>query len=222
MEGCDYGGTLRFPTTKEAVQSLLGWIGVDGVRYQEVFISCFDNDVFDVCRYMGEFESIDELNHLACLLSELDDSEQTVLEAVVNKGDHVTSAAELINLTQNLNCYDFYPGVSDDDTLGRVYVDDMGVLDVPEKILPYFDYDAYGRDARLNEGGCYVLGGYLIRNNEPFVEHYHGPEDIPPEHKVFAYPKLSIRERLAAYQEVSSRANPEPVRQARQPEHSGR
>lgn len=126
VEGCDYGGTLRFPTTKEAVQSVLGRIGVDGVRYQEVFISCFDNDVFDVCRYMGEFESIDELNHLACLLSELDDSEQTVLEAVVNKGDHVTSAAELINLTQNLNCYDYYPGVSDDDTLGRVYVDDMG------------------------------------------------------------------------------------------------
>ena len=27
-------------------------------------------------------------------------------------------------------------------------------------------------------------------------------ENIPPEHRIFAYPKLNIREQMAAYQEV--------------------
>ena len=32
-------------------------------------------------------------------------------------------------------------------TLGRIYVDDLEMLDVPDQVKPYFDYEAYGRDA---------------------------------------------------------------------------
>lgn len=201
-EGYDYGGMLRFPTTKEQVQELLKRIGIDGVRYQEIFIPCFDDDVLGVCEYMGEYEGIDELHYLACLLSELDEYSLTVLEAVVDKGEHVTSAAELINLALNLDCYELYPGIHDDDTLGRVYADDFEMLDIPDNIKPYFDYDAYGRDQRFNEGGYFAPGGYLLRSGEKFVELYHGPQDIPPEKKVFAYPALNIREQMAACQEA--------------------
>ena len=38
-----------------------------------------------------------------------------------------------------------------------------------------------------------------------FIEYYHGLEDIPDDHKVFAYPQLSIREQMAAYKEVIDR-----------------
>ena len=38
----------------------------------------------------------------------------------------------------------------DDETLGRIYVEDMEAIDVPEHLLNYFDYEAYGRDIRLN------------------------------------------------------------------------
>ena len=55
---------------------------------------------------------------------------------------------------------------------------------------------------RLNEGGHFAPGGYLIRNSGNFVEQYHGLEDIPAEHRVFAYPQLSIREQMAAYKEI--------------------
>ena len=43
--GVDAGEILKFPTTTEEVQSLLKRIGVDGVRYQEIFIVSFDGDV---------------------------------------------------------------------------------------------------------------------------------------------------------------------------------
>ena len=64
----------------------------------------------------------------------------------------------------------------------------------------------YGRDARINEGGHFAPGGYVFNNGGSFVERYHGMEDIPPEHRIFAYPKLNIREQMAAYQEVIDRS----------------
>ena len=205
-EGQLVGETLKFPATTEEVQSLLKNIGVDGVRYEEFFITAFDGDVMGLYDYLTEYENLDELNHLAHLISELGSDEIETLEAVLNKGDHTSSVADIINLVHNLDCYDLHPGVTDDETLGRIYVEDMELLDVPDNVLPYFDFEAYGRDMRINEGGHFAPGGYVFNNGGSFVERYHGMEDIPPEHRIFAYPKLNIREQMAAYQEVIDRS----------------
>ena len=205
-EGRIVGETLKFPATTEEVQSLLKNIGVDGVRYEEFFITAFDGDVMGLYDYLTEYENLDELNHLAHLISELDSDEIETLEAALNKGDHTSSVADIINLVHNLDCYDLHPGVTDDETLGRIYVEDMELLDVPDNVLPYFDFEAYGRDMRINEGGHFAPGGYVFNNGGKFVERYHGMEDIPPEHRIFAYPKLNIREQMAAYQEVIDRS----------------
>ena len=145
-EGQLVGETLKFPATTEEVQSLLKNIGVDGVRYEEFFITAFDGDVMGLYDYLTEYENLDELNHLAHLISELDSDEIETLEAALNKGDHTSSVADIINLVHNLDCYDLHPGVTDDETLGRIYVEDMELLDVPDNVLPYFDFEAYGRD----------------------------------------------------------------------------
>ena len=44
-EGELVGEYLKFPTTPEEVQALLKRIGIDGVRYEEIFITDFDGDV---------------------------------------------------------------------------------------------------------------------------------------------------------------------------------
>ena len=115
----------------------------------------------------------------------------------------------MINLTQNLDCFEFYAGVEDDETLGRIYVEDMEAIDVPEHLLNYFDYEAYGRDIRINDDGHYANGGYMFNNGSQFIEHYTGRDDIPDEYRVFSMPKLNIREQMAAYKEVADRAAPE-------------
>ena len=74
-EGELVGETLKFPTSPREVQALLKHIGVDGIRYEEFFITSFDGDVLGLYDYLGEYENLDELNHLACLLSELDQGE---------------------------------------------------------------------------------------------------------------------------------------------------
>ena len=51
-EGQFVGETLKFPATTEEVQSLLKNIGVDGVRYEEFFITAFDGDVMGLYDYV--------------------------------------------------------------------------------------------------------------------------------------------------------------------------
>ena len=89
-EGELVGETLKFPTTTEEVQALLKRIGVDGVRYEEFFITSFDGDVLGLYDYLTEYENLDELNHLACLLSELDQSDLEKFEAVIDSGEQLT------------------------------------------------------------------------------------------------------------------------------------
>ena len=57
-EGELVGETLKFPTTTEEVQGLLKRIGVDGVRYEEFFITSFDGDVLGLYDYLTEYENL--------------------------------------------------------------------------------------------------------------------------------------------------------------------
>ena len=198
-EGELVGETLEFPTSPQEVQTLLKHIGVDGIRYEEFFITSFDGDVLGLYDYLGEYENLDELNNLACLLSELDQGELEKFEAVLHTGAHTSSVADIINLTQNLDCFEFYPDIENEEDLGRYWAED---LPIPEELKDYFDYEAYGRDISINEGGHMAPGGYVVQTSGDFREYYHGPQDIPAEHKVFSYPQLSIREQMAAYKEV--------------------
>lgn len=198
---------LKFPTTKEEVQAALKRIGVDNIRYEEFFIADYDGRLPELRANLGEYESIDELNYLAALLSEMDQSDIEKFEAVIDAGEYTGSVKDLINLTQNLDCFEFYSGVRSDEELGRMYVLEFGGVEVPEHLIDYIDYEAYGRDVRINDGGHYAPGGYVADNRSSFIEHYTGRDDIPDEHRVFSMPKLSIREQMSAFKEIIDRSS---------------
>lgn len=205
-EGTRRSVQVQFPTSREEMRKALKAIGVDGIRYQQAILTEFDSNLSGFHHCLTRCDAVDEVNYLARLLSELSDSELETFQAVVEYGEHSLGAADLIDLALNLDHYELHPGVGTDEELGRIYVDDLEMLDVPENLRNYFDYEAYGRDVRLNENGCFVKGGYLTRNPNGFVERYGSLEDIPPEYRVFAYPKLTIREKLTAYKEVTEQA----------------
>ena len=207
------GAPLKFPTTTEAVQNLLKQIGIDGIRYEEIFIASYDGPMPQLHKHLGEYESIDELNHLACLLSELDKDELAAFEAVMDSGEYTGSVKDLINLSQNLDSYNFYSDIHTEEELGRMYIQELEAVPVPEHLIDYIDYEAYGRDVRINEDGHLAPGGYVVGGGS-FVEHYHGIEDIPDEHRVFSMPKVPIREQMAAYQEMAKQAHPSAERPA--------
>ena len=195
---------LRLPATTEEVQAVLSRIGVDGVRYEEIHIVDYETDVAGLRARLGENESIDELNYLASLLDELDSGEMAKFEAAVALGEYAGSVKDLINLTQNLDCYDFYPDVKTPEELGRCFIDEFGSLNVPEDIKGYFDFEAYGRDLFLNSTSDFTDGGYIENNQSSFIEHYDG-DKVPEEYQIFSYPvepRRSILEALKQYQEA--------------------
>lgn len=65
-------------------------------------------------------------------------------------------------------------------------------------------------------------GGYVVKESDHFVEVYHGLQDIPKEHKVFSFPKLSIREQMAAYQEIIDGSSLEGYRQMQKKDRGDR
>ncbi|WP_070043248.1 antirestriction protein ArdA [Robinsoniella peoriensis] len=180
--GVEVGEYLKFPTTTEEVQALFKRIELDGKRYEEYFITDYESDVLGLYDHLGEYESLDELNYLAHLLEEMSPDELEKFEAVMDAGEYTGSVKDLINLTQNLDCYEFSPGIDDEEALGRLYLLDYEAIPIPEYLTDYIDYEAYGRDMRINDGGHFAPGGYVADNRSRFIEHYNGLEDIPEEY----------------------------------------
>ncbi len=189
-EGELVGEWVKFPTTAEELKNVFERIGIGskddfGVPYEEWFISDYDCYVDGLYDKLGEYANLDELNYLASKLDEMRQYEYDTFQAAMELGDHTDSIQDLINLTENLDCYDVLSGVHDHDDLGRYYVEELGAMQVPEHLQNYIDYEAYGRDIALEENGAFTESGYVYDNGNRFEEVYDGDRDsIPEEYRV--------------------------------------
>lgn len=154
--GAGAGEYLKFPTTVEEVQALFSRIGIDEKQYEEYFITDYDSDILGLTDHLGEYESLDELNYLAHLLEEMTPDELEKLEAVMDAGEYTNSVKDLINLTQNLDCFDFYSDVNSEEELGRMYIQDFEAIQVPEHLIDYIDY---GRGGHYQRWGLHAKDG---------------------------------------------------------------
>ena len=190
-EGVLVGEWVKFPTTAEELQKVFERIGIGskddfGHPYEEWFITDYDCYVDGLYEMLGEYENLDELNYLASKLEELDDHDYEHFQAAMQVSDYTGSVKDLINLINNLDKYEIYPGVDDYSDLGRYYIDEVGVMEIPEHLANYIDYEAYGRDVAIDEMGQFTNYGYVRDTQESFTEYYDGDrESIPDEYRVF-------------------------------------
>jgi len=90
---------------------------------------------------------------------------------------------------QNPDCYEHFNRIGDDEELGHYLIEELETAKIPGWIENHFDYESYGRDFRINNGGVFVDTGFVYRNrNVDFIEHYNGRDDIPEEYRVFDFP----------------------------------
>ena len=135
-EGELVGEWVKFPTTAEELKEVFKRIGIGqrddfGQPYEEWFITDYDCYVDGLYSKLGEYENLDELNYLASKLDEMSESEYAQFQAGMEMGDHCGSLQEIINLTENLDCYEVYPHIEDYDDLGRYYIEELEVMQVP-------------------------------------------------------------------------------------------
>ena len=192
-EGELVGEWVKFPTTAEEMKEVFKRIGIGqkddfGQLYEEWFITDYDCYVDGLYDKLGEYENLDELNYLASKLDEMSDSEYAQFQAGMEMGDHCGSLQEIINLTENLDCYEVYPHIADYDDLGRYYIEELEVMQVPEHLQNYIDYEAYGRDVAMDENGSFTDQGYVRDTGDRFCEYYDGERgSIPDEYRVMAF-----------------------------------
>ena len=192
-EGELVGEWVKLPTTAEEMKEVFKRIGIGqrddfGQPYEEWFITDYDCYVDGLYSKLGEYENLDELNYLASKLDEMSDSEYAQFQAGMEMGDHCGSLQEIINLTENLDCYEVYPNIEDYDDLGRYYIEELEVMQVPEHLQNYIDYEAYGRDVAMDENGSFTDQGYVRDTGDRFCEYYDGERgSIPDEYRVMTF-----------------------------------
>lgn len=189
-EGELIGKWIDFPiqndslTLDESVKKILAEIGVDGKQYEEYFITDYDSEIAGLTENFGEYENLFLLQALACKIC-LQYCEQysykNMLESMLEYGEHTDSVLELINLICNTENFYFLPDVANDYDLGYEYAENSGmfteVYAQMGMLRNHIDYEGYGRDIRLTEGGIHTKNGYISLTDE-IVTYYDSTEDI--------------------------------------------
>ena len=192
-EGQLVGEWVKFPTTEEEMQKVFERIGIGstdefGQPYEEWFITDYECPVHGVYDMLSEYESLDKLNYLASRIDEMDKWEQEKFVAIMEAGcDEVSDIDDLINLTYNLDCYDFIPDIHDESDLGYYYVHDAGIYSEKElgPLANYIDYERFGRDIAMDESGKFTDEGYIRNTGDGWNHYFDGiREDIPDEYRI--------------------------------------
>ena len=189
-EGDLVGEWVKFPTSPEELEAVFKRIGIGttdefGQPYEEWFITDYDMYVEGLYDKLGEYENLDELNYLANVIEEMDDFDYEKFCAAVETGEYTSSVKDIINLASDLDAYEYTPAENDYD-LGYYYIEEMGAYDTSAlgNLANYIDYERFGRDVRLEQGGIFAQQGYIALVGS-VAEYYNGlSEDIPDEYKI--------------------------------------
>ena len=157
-EGVLQGRWLKLPASKEALEKVLDEIGINEM-YEEYFITDSESDIIGINNVINEFSNIQKLNELAECLELLSEDEERKLEAILEY-ESCSSATELIEIIEDMENYDLLDGIDTEEALGYYYADELCCIYIPENIKCYFDYEAYGRDIRLEGNGIFTSYGY--------------------------------------------------------------
>lgn len=189
-EGELVGRWLDFPTTNKELSEVCLSIGIgqkrdDGSVYEEIFISDYECSIPGLERGLGEYSNIDELNHLATLINNLDDVYSDTLYAAFET-EYAGNTAVAVNLVENIGrgAYSLLEDIKDEEDMGRYIVSESNE-NIPEWLEAYIDYEALGRDKAVN--GSFTSNGYIELQSEAKDDYYKGYEDIPKEERVTAF-----------------------------------
>lgn len=114
------------------------------------------------------FDSIEGLPDLDCerlnldLANELAENLEDVDEDLVLSFIESNSSDPKYLASAEFDDCSLYPEVTTDRELGQYIVEDMGVELSREQLERYLDYEKFGRDVRLEEGGSFVDKGYFV------------------------------------------------------------
>ena len=91
-------------------------------------------------------------------LSKADDMEKLGAVVMLAKPK---SAAQIKNLAENLDLFDFAPGAHTPEEYGKYMIQQSGRFDYDENLDAFYDYEKYGTERMNAEDGMFTDRGYI-------------------------------------------------------------
>ena len=230
---------ISLPSAHEEVAERLLHSGIAPGKVAELVVTVKDTTVRPLSSHLPRNPDLNELNELAHRLAKMDGTERDAFAAVLEAGGNWDTVADLINVAQNLDQFDFYPGAFSAKEFGGIMLethasqqwevrerlrasanaDDRGFAAYVERLEKSADLVKYAALAQEYEGGALTSTGYLVPVGTSLPQPYTGPKDIPPAHlltgrKEAPEQKPSLLGAVAAAREKRAADAPEPERNA--------
>ena len=112
------------------------------------------------CALDFEHESLFELNRLCHACSGFKEQDFVKLGAVCQMAKP-TCAANIRQLAENLDQFDFAPNVHTPEELGKYMIQQSGRFEYDENLDAFYDYEKYGTERMNEEDGMFTDRGYI-------------------------------------------------------------
>ena len=107
-----------------------------------------------------EYETLSDLNELAAATDGLSKADMEKLGAVVILSKP-KSAAQIKNLAESLDLFDFAPGAHTSQEYGKYMIRQSGHFEYDENLDAFYDYEKYGTERMNEEDGMFTDRGYI-------------------------------------------------------------
>ena len=107
-----------------------------------------------------EYETHSDLNELAEATDGLSKADMEKLGAVVMLAEP-KSAAQIKNLAESLDLFDFAPGAHTPEEYGKYMIQKSGRFEYDENLDAFYDYEKYGTERMNEEDGMFTDRGYV-------------------------------------------------------------
>ena len=159
-EGTEHITWLFLPMAQEEIDRALQRAGITDPTEARLWLkdSQLPNEV-DVLLDM-EQECLADLNALAQATDGFSDDSLKKLGAVVDM-TKPQNAAQIKNLVENLDFFDFAPGVHTPEEYGKYMIQQSGRFEYDEALSEFYDYGKYGAQHMNEEDGMFTDRGYV-------------------------------------------------------------
>ena len=131
---------------------------------------------------------LDEVNYFAARLEEMSLMELDKMEAIMNSAHKPQNLEQLIDYTFNQDCFEHIPGIYTHTELGDYYLNDSGMVQMPEAWKSGIDKEEFGINAAAHENGCFTDYGYIRSSGKEWSVRYTS-KDVPEQYRIMSYPE---------------------------------
>ena len=159
---------VQLPTSQIKLERAMRRAGIASCSEMQMLVSDsrFPDEVD--CTLDVEHGSLFELNRLCQICSNFKEQDFVKLGAVCQMAKP-ECAANLLQLAENLDQFDFAPGVHTPEEYGRYMIQKFGHFEYDENLDEFYNYGDYGVQRMLQEDGVFVDRGYHRRPAVPIA-----------------------------------------------------